>query len=100
MTSCEVTQYTIIGWVDTSLTKIGGSIIIFLIMEKVCSHCSSNLKVSAFLDNFIICFDLSARIGRNLATVFNLPTNLYTSFKFVGLSKLFHIYQNLLQCPY
>ena len=85
MTSCEVDKYTIIGCVDTGLTKMGGSTIIFLIREKVCSHCSFHLKASAFLNNFIIGFDLSARISINLAKVFNLSTNLYTSFKFFGL---------------
>ena len=60
MVSCEVAKYTIMGWDDTGFTKIGGSASIFLIIEKVCSHCSFHLKAYAFLNIFIIGFDLSA----------------------------------------
>jgi len=59
MASFEVARYTIIGWVDTGLTRIRGSTIIFLIMEKVCSHCSFHLKASTFSTTL-----LSALISR------------------------------------
>ena len=54
-------------------------------MENVCSHCSFHLKACAFLNSFIIGFDLSTSIGKNLAKAVSLPINLLTSFKFIGL---------------
>ena len=85
MASCEVANYTMMGSNDTCLTRNEGSTIIFIIVEKVCSHCSFHLKASAFLNSFIIGFDPSTSIGKNLAKAFSLPINLCTSFKFVGL---------------
>ena len=45
----------------------------------------STQRFQIFFNNLTIGFVLSTRIGKNLANEFNFPTNLCTSFKFIGL---------------